>query len=100
MSESQYISVREAAQILGVTERRIMDMIESHELQAYKIANQFLRLKQSEVTALRKSGAVPNETTQFSYTAKERLQDFFYYNDFYLVSGLVILILIAVVFKG
>ena len=100
MSESQYISVREAAQILGINERKIMDMIDSRELQAYKIANQFLRLKQSEVTALRRSGTIRNETTQYPYTFQERVKDFFYFNDFYLISAVVILFLVYIVLNS
>ena len=97
MGESQYISVREAAQVLGISERKIMDMIETKELQAYKIANQFLRLKRDEIQSLKRAGSVKNETIQFPYTASERLRDFFYYNDFYLIAGLIVLILVYIV---
>ena len=100
VNESQYISVRETAQILGVSERKVMDMIESKELQAYKIANQFLRLKRSEVSSLRRSGSVENENVQYHYTARERIQDFFYYNDFYLIAILLILGLVYVVVRS
>ena len=97
MSEGQYISVRETAQLLGISERKVMDMIEAKELQAYKIANQFLRLKRMEVMALQRSGSVENETIQHPYTTSERIRDFFYYNDFYLISGLLIIVLVYVV---
>ncbi len=100
MSEGQYISVRETAQLLGISERKVMDMIEANELQAYKIANQFLRLKRKEVLALQESGSVENETVQHPYTARERLKDFVYYNDFYLVSGVIIVILVYVVMSA
>ena len=38
---SQYITVRETAQILAVSEKKVMDLIEGGNLQAYKIADQF-----------------------------------------------------------
>ena len=41
MTDSQYISVRETAQILGTSEKKVMGLIEEGKLQAYKIANQF-----------------------------------------------------------
>ena len=97
MNESQYISVREAAQTLGISERKIMDMIDTKELQAYKIANQFLRLKRTEVLSIQRSGSIQNETVQFPYTFKERLKDFFYFNDFYLISGIIIIVLVFIV---
>ena len=100
MTNSQYISVREAAQLLRITEKKVMDLIDEGDLEAYRIANQFLRLKKSQVMELRDSGTITTEIKQYSYTAQERLRDFFYYNDFYLVSGLLIIILVYVVMSA
>ena len=97
MNDSQYISVRETAQLLGISERKVMDMIDANELQAYKLANQFLRLKRAEVLVLQRSGSIKNETTEFPYTLTERIKDYFYFNDFYLVSGIIIIILVYIV---
>ena len=98
MTSSQYISVRETAQILGISERKVMDLIEEKKLQAYRIANQFLRLKKAEVMNLRNSGSVANESTQYFYTLSEKVKDFFYYNDFYLASTVIILGLLYLIF--
>ncbi|MCR4337918.1 MAG: helix-turn-helix domain-containing protein, partial [Candidatus Omnitrophica bacterium] len=87
MSESQYISVREASQILSVSEKKIMDLIEQKKLNAYRIANQFLRLKKNEVLDLRSTGIVVVENAEFPYTRAEQIKDFFYFNDFYLIAG-------------
>ncbi|HRZ39431.1 MAG TPA: helix-turn-helix domain-containing protein [Candidatus Omnitrophota bacterium] len=97
MADSQYISVREAANLLGVSEKKIMDLIQSTDLKAYKIADQFLRLKKAEVLALRKSGEVKNENVQFEYTAGERIRDLFYFNSFYIVSLVIIGVLISII---
>lgn len=96
---SQFISVRETAQILGITEKKVMEMIEQKDLQAYKIANQFLRLKKSEVLELRNSGSVVNEAVQYPYTAGQRLADFFYFNDFYFISGVIIAALVFIIWR-
>ncbi len=98
MTTNQYISVRETAQLLGISEKKVMDLIESQKLTAYRIANQFLRFKKSEVLNLRETGTVINETDQFPYTFKERTQDFFYYNDFYVLSLCMILVLLYLIF--
>ncbi len=97
---ASYISVREAAQLLGVSEKKIMDFIERKELQCYRIAGQFLRLKKSEVLSLRKTGNVVNEAVRFPYTPRERLRDFLVYNDFYIVCGGLIVFLLVVILKG
>ena len=98
MTDSQYISVRETSQLLGISEKKVMDMIGEKKLEAYRIANQFLRLKKAEVTALKNSGSVTNEVVQFPYSAGERFQDFLYYNDFYLISAVIILTLLYLIF--
>ncbi|MCK5581519.1 MAG: helix-turn-helix domain-containing protein [Candidatus Omnitrophica bacterium] len=98
MTDSQYISVRETAQLLGISEKKVMDMIDEKKLQAYRIANQFLRLKKSEVVGLRNSGSITNESVRFPYSFRERVKDFFYYNDFYLLATIIILTLLYVIF--
>ena len=93
-----FITVREAAQTLGVSEKKIMDLVEERKLQAYRIAGQFLRLKRSEVLDMRSAGEIVQESVQFNYTSSERLRDFFYFNDFYIVSILVVISLLYVIF--
>ena len=98
MASDHYISVREAAIALCVSERKIMDLVESGKLQAYRIAGQFLRLKQSEVFDIKKSAQIPVENALLEYTSSERLRDFFYFNDFYIISSLIIIALMYIVF--
>jgi excisionase family DNA binding protein len=93
----QFISVREAAQILRISESKVMELVEEHKLQAYRIAGQFIRFKRSEVLSLRGQGTVASETTQYEYTAAERVSDFIYFNDFYIFSiGLIIAFLFII----
>ena len=98
MTTDQFISVRETAQVLGISEKKVMDMIEAKELQAYRIAGQFLRLKKFEVINIKKGGEIVSENVQIPYTMPERVKDFFYFNDFYLISGSIIIALIYVIF--
>ncbi|OGX25108.1 MAG: hypothetical protein A2787_03090 [Omnitrophica WOR_2 bacterium RIFCSPHIGHO2_01_FULL_48_9] len=94
---AQYITVRETAQILGISEKKVMDLVDEKKLLAYRIAGQFLRLKKSEVVSMRNTGAVVQENFSQPYTASEQIKDFFYFNDFYLISGAVILGLLYVI---
>ena len=76
MTTAQYISVRETAQLLSVSEKKVMDLVDEEKLQAYKIAGQFLRLKKSEVMNLRSAGSITQETSQLQYTPSEKIKDF------------------------
>ena len=98
MTTGQFISVRETAQILAITEKKVMDLIEEGKLQAYRIADKFLRLKRAEVLTLRNQGNIIKENFQIAYSATERVRDFFYYNNFYMLSSLFILVLLYVIF--
>ena len=99
MPTNQYVSVREAAQLLAISEKKIMDLIEERRLQAYRIADKFLRLKKSEVLSLQNTGKVEKEDITFAYTRSEKINDFFYFNDYYLLSTLIILILLYIIFN-
>jgi excisionase family DNA binding protein len=100
MSTTQFISVRETAQILAISEKKVMDLIEQRKLQAYRIADKFLRLKKSDVLQLRNAGSVEVDLKPLEYSAGERLGDFFYFNDFYLISLTIILSLLYIIFYG
>lgn len=95
---TQFISVRETSQILGVSEKKVMDLIEARKLQAYRIADKFLRLKKTDVLGLRNTGTIQKENVTFSYSGNERLRDFLYFNDFYIISCLIIAGLLYVIF--
>ena len=93
----QYITVRETAQILGISEKKVTDLIDGRKLQAYKIADQFLRLKRVEVMQMRSSGEVASETVSHEYTFVEKLKDFIYFNDFYIIAVVIIVALLYVI---
>lgn len=98
MASSQFVSVRETAQILAITEKKVMSLIEEGKLQAYRIADKFLRLKRAEVLDLRNTGNVTKEHHQIAYTKSEYVQDFFYYNNFYILAFTLILVLFYIIF--
>ncbi len=95
---AQYITVRDTAQILGISEKKVMDLIEGRKLQAYRIADQFLRLKRAEVMQMRSSGQVASENIGLDYSPGEKAKDFFYFNDFYVAALFVVLSLLYVIF--
>jgi excisionase family DNA binding protein len=97
ISTNQFISVRETAQILAISEKKVMDLIEQGKLQAYRIAEKFLRLKKIEVLNLRDTGNIAREISQHSYTPSEKIKDIFYFNDFYIFSCAVIIMLLYVI---
>ena len=98
MTATPYVTVREAAQMLGVSEGKLMAFVENKKLQAYRIAGQYVRFKREDVLAIKDSGDVASETVKYPYTVQERTRDIFAYNDFYIAAVVIILVLLYVIF--
>ena len=96
----QFISVREAGQLLGVSEKKIMELSDEKELKIYRIAGQFIRFKKSDVLTMKNAGSIISENTHYEYTGSERIRDFFYFNDFYLVSIGVIAFFLYIILRN
>ena len=94
----QFISVREAAQILKVSEKKIMELAEQSKLQSYRIAGQFIRFKRNDVLGMKSTGLVAAENLHFEYTQGERIKDFFYFNDFYIVAAGIVIFFLYIIF--
>ena len=99
MATTQFISVRETAQILEISEKKVMDLIAERQLQAYRIADKFLRLKKIEVLNLRNSSQIEKEGDKLDYTPAEKIRDFLYFNDFYFICAIIIFVLIFYIFS-
>jgi excisionase family DNA binding protein len=94
----QFISVREAAQLLKVSEKKIMELSNEGKLQPYRIAGQFIRFKRNDVAGIKTAGTVTAENVHYEYTSTERVRDFFYFNDFYIASLIIITLFLYIIF--
>ena len=96
----QFISVREAGQLLGISEKKIMELSAEEKLKIYRIAGQFIRFTKSDVLAMKNTGSIISENTRHEYTRAERIRDFFYFNDFYLISLGIIAFFLYIIFRN
>lgn len=97
------LTVRDVSLILGISEKEVLDLAESAKLPAYKIGGVFLRFKPEQVEEFRKSPQLvllrkPDMPEQYSFW--DRLNDFLYFNDFYIVSILIISLILIIIFRG
>ena len=119
------LTLEEAARALGIPPDDVEGLIRSGRLPSFRLGGALLRLRQSDVEALRSEiarrpdspprqvvtseagrGAPtlsrPSPTPEVSTasrpaTAWDRIVDFFYYNDFYLIAFLIVLVLVAII---
>jgi len=112
MSE-KLLTIEEVARYLGLSEKAVEDLVEKGELPAYKIGGSFLRFKKEQLDIYRKKrdpGVIartpPRPELKESierggsteYTFWERLEDFLYYNDFYILSLILLILIVLAVF--
>jgi len=122
MSE-KLMTVRELSEYLGISERAIFKLVEKRVLVAYKIGGELLRFRKEQIDAIRpeiesrvteedRTAGKPDRKEQSSRKsvsrslpaeeedARSRFSDFLYFNDFYIVSAALAVILLLVIFLG
>ncbi len=115
------LTLRELSEHLQVTEEKIAALVEEGVIFGYKIGGELLRFRKEQIDAIRSEidsrlsdadRIVVSETRRrvkerlnaFSgrnrSTAKDRIADFIYFNDFYIIATVVIIALVIVIFRG
>jgi excisionase family DNA binding protein len=98
MGQNKLLTVREAAQELGITEQEVIDLAEEGKIPAYKIGGVYLRFKPEHVQEAKQSISKPTQE-RFKVGRLERLADFFYFNDFYILALLIIILMLIIIFR-
>jgi excisionase family DNA binding protein len=101
MAEEKFLTVRDASLILGISEKEVVDLVESNQLVAYKVGGVYLRFKKQHLEEFKKSlkPALNKTKVLLKYSFKDRVSDFFYFNDFYILSILIILLILVIIFQ-
>jgi len=97
----RFLTVRDVSSILGISEKEVMDLVESKQLEAYRVGGVYIRFKQEQIAEFRKSFKSPAKRVVSSekYTLKDKISDFLYFNDFYILSALIILLILFIIFR-
>lgn len=91
------VTVREASLILGLTEKAVIDLANEGIIPAYKIAGEFLRFREDQIQNVKEQ--LKLQKKQEDYSFGERLSDFLYFNDFYILSITIIILILFFIFK-
>lgn len=104
------LNINEVAEYLGLDREQVKELVENGVIPAYKIAGSFLRFNKKEVDGIkdkiydsvRSKPKLKEEAATVqasSYSFGEKVSDFFYFNNFYLVSLIVIAAIIFIIFS-
>ncbi len=102
MAEDKLLTIRDVALLLGISEKEVMDLAEKGTIPAYKVGGVYLRFKRQQIDEFRKSFAplADKGLRAEKEPLSGRIKDFFYFNDFYMLSFLLIALLIFIILKG
>ena len=92
------LTLEEVQSFLDVDPRQIEKYIEFGKLHAYKIGGTYIRFRKEEVLNL-KSG-LQNKTQKTKVPITSRALDFWRFNNFYIISIVVVALLVAFFFKS
>ena len=101
-----YLSLKEAARLLEISEVELRGLVQKHQIPSHNMAGVFLRLKKKELEELKIKWRIerelfPKRDKYFSHQTIvtkaglfEKLADFWYFNDFYILCSILILLLL------
>ncbi len=97
--KEKLLTTREVSRILGIPEGEIINLSGSKLIPHFKVGGKFLRFRREDIVkikpAIKKKYHLPLENNQRA----EKIKDFLYFNDFYIISSAIILVLIWIIVK-
>ncbi|MFH1381023.1 MAG: helix-turn-helix domain-containing protein [Candidatus Omnitrophota bacterium] len=111
------LTMQEACGLLKLSEREVKRLVARGELPAYKIGGKFFRFRKEQIEAIQneihskisaqaaiKSAPIPVTSKQspeaaYTQSSSDSMHDFFYFNDFYIISGVVAVVILWFIFK-
>ncbi|MCQ9205175.1 MAG: helix-turn-helix domain-containing protein [Omnitrophica bacterium] len=97
--KEKLLATREVSHILGIPEKDIIDLAKANLIPHYRVAGEFLRFKREDISRVKPTIKKKYNVTDRKHRGAERLRDFFYFNDFYIVSTVIIAVLLWFIVK-
>lgn len=94
----RFLTTKEAADYLGITEEELGNLSEAHQIMAYRIGGIYVRFKMDDLEAYRRKG-ITKGGKDYGNSSFDNIKDFFYFNDFYIYFGIAIAVMLYFIFK-
>jgi excisionase family DNA binding protein len=93
------LTTREVSQILNISEKDIIDLAHAGVLPHVKVAGEFLRFKHHDIMHVKEKVKKRYNLPEKRSHSRESFREFLYFNDFYIVSGAVAVVLLVIIIK-
>ncbi len=98
--KEKLLTTREVSQFLNISEKDVIELTQQGKMPHFKLAGEFLRFKREGIVNLKKEIQKKFNIHKEVSPWTERIREYLYFNDFYIASACIILILSWVIFKG
>jgi len=95
----RFLTLKEAAGYLGITEDELNDLSRARHITAYNIGGIYTRFKVDELEAYRRKG-ITRGGKGYRNNISDSFKDFIYFNDFYIFSICAIIVILYFLFKN
>ncbi len=98
------LNIEEVCEKLNISEELLRKLVDKGGIPAYRLGGTILRFKSSQIEQIRLGGipqAASLEKDNLSApldSRREGFKDFLYFNDFYIISAIIIIVLLITIF--
>jgi excisionase family DNA binding protein len=89
----KFLTDKEASEYIGISQGELANLVKDGRIMSYKIGGVYTRFRVEDLDMYRdklSNRSVPKPVS----TVSDRIKDFIYFNDFYIVSGILIIIML------
>ena len=94
----QFLTAKEAADYLGISESEIEKLTCEGKIPSYKIGGIYTRYRIDDLNVYGRKSS-PDTRRKYSVSFADRVKDFFYFNDFYIFALSAIVVILYFIFK-
>ncbi len=98
--DEKLLNLEDAAKFLSLSVKEITELSNEGKIPAFHLGGKFLRFRKEDLLSFHQPASKKKEETVELYSFRDGIRDFFYFNDFYLLSILVVLFTLFFLFKG
>jgi excisionase family DNA binding protein len=97
--KEKLLTTREVSGVLGISEKEIIELANDNMIAHFKLGGEFLRFKRKDILQIKPAIKQKYNLPEKQYHGFESVREFLYFNDFYIFSATVIVLLLWFIVK-
>ena len=97
--KERLLTTREASKILKFSEKEVIDLASAGLIPNFKVGGEFLRFKKDDILEVKKTLRKRPHFSHDNFRGLKKMREFLYFNDFYILSTIVIITLLWIIIK-